>query len=102
LNAISGEKTLPVLEAAHIKPYSKEGPHSTSNGLLLRKDLHTLFDRGYITIDEKLHVEVSKRIGNGREYYAFHGRTLAEVPKNIRELPSIQFIRGHNENVFLA
>lgn len=27
----------------------------TSNGLLLRKDMHTLFDRGYITINEDLH-----------------------------------------------
>ncbi len=48
--SISGEKTLPVLEAAHIKPYNLEGPHSVSNGLLLRSDLHKLFDSGYITI----------------------------------------------------
>ena len=33
--AISGEKTLPVLEAAHIKPYSQSGPHFIKNGLLL-------------------------------------------------------------------
>lgn len=104
--AISGEKTLPVLEAAHIKPYSLEGPHSTSNGLLLRKDLHTLFDRGYITIGEGLNIEVSKRIkedyGNGKEYYAFHGKKLAEIPDNIQERPSQQFLRWHNENVYMA
>lgn len=104
--AISGEKTLPVLEAAYIKPYSQEGPHSTSNGMLLRKDLHTLFDRGYLTIDENLHIEVSKRIkedyGNGKEYYAFHGKKLVEVPNSIQEKPSTQFLRWHNENVFLA
>ncbi|MBB6734051.1 HNH endonuclease [Cohnella zeiphila] len=104
--AITGEKTLPVLEAAHIKPYSQNGPHMTSNGLLLRKDIHTLFDRGYITINADLHIEVSKRIkedyGNGREYYAFHGKSLAEVPDNINEKPSIQYLRWHNENVYLA
>lgn len=104
--AILGEKTLPVLEAAHIKPYSQEGPHSTSNGLLLRKDIHTLLDRGYLTIDEDLHIEVSKRIkedyGNGREYYAFHGQKLADIPDNIQERPLPQFLRWHNENVFLA
>jgi putative restriction endonuclease len=104
--AITGEKTLPVLEAAHIKPYSQQGPHSTCNGLLLRKDLHTLFDRGYLTIDESLHIEVSKRIkedyGNGREYYAFHGKKLAEVPDSIYEKPSQQYLRWHNENVYLA
>ncbi|PKM81034.1 MAG: restriction endonuclease [Firmicutes bacterium HGW-Firmicutes-14] len=104
--AISGEKTLPVLEAAHIKPYSLEGPHSTSNGLLLRKDIHTLFDRGYITIDEGLNVEVSKRIkedyGNGREYYSYHGKKLAEVPDSIQERPAKQYLRWHNESVFMA
>ncbi len=40
--AITGEKTLPVLNAAHIKPYAEEGPHEVRNGLLLREDLHTL------------------------------------------------------------
>lgn len=104
--AISGEKTLPVLEAAHIKPYSQEGPHNTSNGLLLRKDIHTLFDRGYITVGEDLQIEVSKRIkedyGNGREYYAFHGKQLVDIPDRVEERPSIQFIRWHNQNVFIA
>jgi putative restriction endonuclease len=104
--AITGEKTLPVLEAAHIKPYSQNGPHLTSNGLLLRKDLHTLYDRGYITINEELQIEVSNRIkedyGNGKEYYAFHGKRLAEIPEQQNERPSAQFLRWHNENVFLA
>lgn len=103
---ISGEKTLPVLEAAHIKPYSQEGPHTISNGLLLRKDLHTLFDRGYLTINESLHIEVSKRIkedyGNGREYYVSHGKKLAAIPDSIQEKPSQHFLRWHNENMFLA
>jgi putative restriction endonuclease len=104
--AITGEKTLPVLEAAHIKPYSQNGPHLTNNGLLLRKDVHTLFDRGYITIDEDLRIEVSKRIkedyGNGKEYYAFHGKKLTEIPEHQIERPSSQFLLWHNENVYLA
>jgi len=103
--SISGEKTLPVLEAAHIKPYSQEGPHSTNNGLLLRQDLHTLFDRGYLTVTEDYHVEVSKRIkedyGNGREYYAFHGHSLIELPVGKLEKPSSEFLQWHNENVYL-
>lgn len=104
--AMTGEKTLPVLEAAHIKPYSLNGPHMTNNGLLLRKDVHTLFDRGYITINEGLQIEVSKRIkedyGNGKEYYAFHGKTLTEVPEEIQEKPSPEYLLWHNENVYLA
>lgn len=104
--AISGEKTLPVLDAAHIRPYSQNGPHAPSNGLLLRKDLHVLFDRGYITVGEDLHIEVSKRIkedyGNGREYYAFQGKELAEIPNSLAERPAKEFLRWHKENVFMA
>jgi putative restriction endonuclease len=42
--AITSERTLPVLEAAHIRPYATGGKHALSNGLLLRSDLHRLFD----------------------------------------------------------
>lgn len=104
--AITGEKTLPVLDASHIKPYSKDGPHSVSNGLLLRKDIHTLFDRGYITINENNIVEVSRRIkedyGNGKEYYAFHGKPLINIPDRIEEAPSKEFLMWHNENIFVG
>ena len=57
--SITGEKTLPVLEAAHIKPYAESGPHFISNGILLRSDMHKLFDTGYLTITKDLVVEVS-------------------------------------------
>lgn len=104
--AITGEKTLPVLDAAHIKPYGQDGPHRTSNGLLLGKDMHTLFDKGYITVDEDLRIEISKRIkedyGNGREYYALHGKELAIVPNALQERPAREYLKWHNENVFLA
>lgn len=49
--AITSERTLPVLEAAHINPYAAGGKHQLSNGLLLRSDIHTLFDRFYLTIE---------------------------------------------------
>ncbi|MCL6442725.1 MAG: HNH endonuclease [Alicyclobacillus sp.] len=104
--AITGEKTLPVLDAAHIKPYSLNGPHAVTNGLLLRQDFHTLFDRGYITVNPDFRVEVSRRIkddyGNGREYYALHGRRLVVLPEAETDRPSQEYLRWHNENVFLA
>ncbi len=102
--AISGEKTLPVLEAAHIKPYSKSGRHLISNALLLRSDLHKLFDVGYLTITSQYKVEVSKRIRaefeNGKEYYRFHGLDLLNLPSIGTNRPEKQFINWHNENVF--
>jgi len=49
--AVTGEKTLPALEAAHIRPFSEVASHEVSNGVLLRSDIHRLFDQGYVTVD---------------------------------------------------
>jgi putative restriction endonuclease len=104
--AITGERTLPVLNASHIKPYAKAGPHDVSNGLLLREDLHTIFDRGYLTITKDFVIEVSHRLkedyGNGKDYYAMHGRKLLILPENPAEQPSPEYIRWHNENVYAS
>lgn len=104
--AITGERTLPVLEAAHIRPYAEEGPHRVTNGLLLRSDLHILFDRGYVTVTPDYHVEVSRRIkeefDNGRDYYAHHGERLRVLPQDEVEQPSPDFLRWHNEQRFLS
>ena len=101
---ITGEKTLPVLEAAHIKPYALSGPNLTSNGLLLRSDMHILFDKGYITISKSNHVEVSKRIReeyeNGKEYYAYHGRLLHHLPGYPADRPSVKFLEWHQQEVY--
>ena len=71
--AITHERTLPALEAAHIRPYGEGGEHEARNGLLLRRDIHSLFDAGYVTVTPDLHFEVSRRIkeefDNGRHYY---------------------------------
>ena len=102
--AISGEKTVPVLEAAHIRPYASEGPHQICNGLLLRSDIHKLFDLGYVTVTPELRVEVSPRLradySNGREYYAHHGRELASRPVKNAFQPGREFLRWHNDEVF--
>ncbi|MDB5282397.1 MAG: hypothetical protein JWO06_1472 [Bacteroidota bacterium] len=102
--SVTGEKTLPVLEAAHIKPYSMSGPNSISNGLLLRSDIHKLFDQGYITLTKEHKVEVSKRIkeefSNGKEYYQFHGKSLLYLPPRTMDQPSSNYIDWHNVNVF--
>jgi putative restriction endonuclease len=99
--AISGEKALPVLQAAHIKPFNEQGPNSINNGLLLRSDFHILFDRGYLTITPEYKIEVSRRIkeefNNGKHYYAFHGKELTAIPDDIGNRPSSEFIMYHNE-----
>lgn len=104
--AISGERTLPVLEAAHIIPYKEEGKHLVTNGLLLRSDLHKLFDKGYITVTPDYHVEVSRRIReefeNGRDYYRLHGNILLSLPDIESQRPARDALVWHNENRFAA
>lgn len=104
--AMTGERTLPVLEAAHIRPYAAGGEHSLSNGLLLRSDVHTLFDLGYITIDpDDKRILVSRRIReefeNGRDYYALNGAKLAE-PLDPLAVPSMESLIYHAQDVFRA
>lgn len=104
--AITGERTLPALEAAHIQPFAKSGPNITANGLLLRSDLHKLFDSGYLSVTPDFSVEVSKKIKeefeNGRDYYALHGRKLIVMPTTERDRPSSEFLEWHNSNIYLG
>jgi putative restriction endonuclease len=104
--AITKEKTLPVLEAAHIKPYSNSGPNLTKNGLLLRSDMHILFDKGYMTVTDDHRVEVSQRIReeyeNGKEYYAYHGEKLQNLPEHNFDQPSADYLQWHQQEIYLG
>jgi len=101
--AISGEHSLPVLDVAHIKPYGEGGDHEVSNGLLLRTDIHRLFDRGYVTVTPDYQFEVSRLLRdeyeNGRTYYALQGKHIA-LPRLAYDRPSAAGLQWHNEHVF--
>jgi hypothetical protein len=74
--AMSGSRVIETLEAAHIVPYQGPGTNHPSNGLLLRADLHTLFDLGLLAIvPETLTILVSTQL-NGTEYEALRGQSL--------------------------
>ena len=98
--AMSHEHSLPVVEAAHIKPYSDHGPHSVANGIALRADIHRLFDQYYVTVTPDKIIRVSPRLykdfGNGRHYKALDGQPIT-VPPNPRDHPGPEFLRWHNE-----
>ena len=101
--AVTQEHSLPALEAAHIRPYGQGGEHDVRNGLLLRSDLHRLFDRGYVTVTPKHRVEVSSRLrehfSNGRSYYPLSGQQVA-VPRKPIHRPDPLLLQWHNEHVF--
>ena len=96
---------LPALDAAHIRPYEQGGLHTKSNGILLRKDIHSIFDLGYVTVDPDYRFVVSdqmkERFDNGEEYRRLHGKTL-RCPNNRSDWPDQQLLRWHNENIFLG
>lgn len=102
--AVTSERTLPILDAAHIRPYADGGTHEITNGLLLRTDIHRLFDLGYVTVTQDARFEVSKRLRedfeNGRHYYAMQGQRV-ELPTADDTRPSRAALDWHHENRFL-
>lgn len=65
-----------VLEAAHIKPYLGDHTNIVQNGLLLRADLHTLFDLKLLSIEPSARTVVLAPSLEGSDYWVFHGRTV--------------------------
>lgn len=103
--AVTGEHSEPVIEAAHIRPWASGGTHSVPNGLPLRRDLHRLFDLGYVTIRPNLTFAVSRRLhddyANGRIYYELEGRKII-LPHDRSETPDPEALEWHGETVFLG
>jgi len=103
--ALTGGRVLPALEAAHIQAYGNGGEHKVSNGLLLRRDIHTVFDAGYLTFDENMRAVVSDRLrtefNNGNEYRRLHGEKL-RLPDNPAFHPDADRMRWHREERFAA
>jgi putative restriction endonuclease len=103
--AVTTEHSLPVLDAAHIRPFANGGEHAIANGLVLRSDLHRLFDRGYITVDEDDRLVVGRRLkddfDNGRTYYALHGLPLT-LPQDPALRPDSGALVWHRSEGFLG
>jgi putative restriction endonuclease len=102
--AMTGERTLPALDAAHIRPVTSGGSNDVRNGLLLRRDLHSLFDLGYLGVHPQTHrILVSRRIReefeNGREYYALNGREISP-PADPATAPLADGLQLHLDTVF--
>jgi putative restriction endonuclease len=103
--AVTSERTLPALEAAHIRRFSDVQEHSISNGLLLRADLHKLFDSGYVTVTPEHIFQVSRKIKeefeNGRDYYRLEGSPI-RLPSDPAKHPQRTALAWHNENRYLG
>lgn len=93
--AVTGCSAIEALEAARIVPYRGEQTNVPQNGLLLRADIHTLFDLGLISIDPAtMSVHVHHKLA-GTEYAVLDGKTLQE-PQDPTSAPSIEALAEHN------
>ncbi|WP_160050535.1 HNH endonuclease [Nocardiopsis sp. FR4] len=102
--AVTGVDVPPALEAAHIHPISEGGLHRLDNGLLLRADVHRLFDQGYLAVSPELTVQVSPRLYGhpspaAGEYTALEGRSITLPPRKA-DHPSRDALAWHRERVF--
>lgn len=102
--AVTAEKAIPVLEAAHIRPVARGGFHHVDNGLLLRSDIHTLYDRGYLTIAPDHRIHVSPRLktdfDDGENYRKLEGSVI-RLPHRPDRHPNPQALEWHADTVFL-
>lgn len=76
---ISGTGIVSLLEAAHIRPHARGGSSTVDNGLLLRADLHTLFDLGMLTLEvqgAEIVVALPPDVRCESPYQGLHGRKV--------------------------
>ena len=97
--AITGNTEPTVLDAAHIIPFNGRQSNHPRNGILLRTDIHTLFDAGLIAIDpETLCVRVSSKLSEP-SYLEYNNRQI-ELPLSVEFHPSKRALRHHIEFVY--
>ena len=98
--AITGCDVAEVLVAAHIRSFASSIDHSTQNGLLMRQDIHSLFDNGLLYIDAEFHVRLSEKFklnyGSSSEYRELDGRAL-RLPRNKAFWPSVMALEEHRK-----
>jgi len=90
---ISGADAVQVLDAAHIIPFHGKGSDSLRNGLLLRSDIHRLFDAGALAIDDRYRVVLARHL-TPTSYGDFDGAAL-RLPRLVSDRPSLEALRSH-------
>ncbi|UTH43676.1 HNH endonuclease [Loktanella salsilacus] len=92
--AITGCNAIQALQAAHISPYLGDAANHVQNGLLLRADIHTLFDLGLLSIDpQSMTVILSPSLGE-TTYGVLQGKKLL-LPEGGANRPSQEALQIH-------
>lgn len=90
-----------VLEAAHIRPYKGEKSNHPANGLLLRADIHTLFDYGLLCVDGDTWRVLISDLLRDSEYAKLDGTTIL-LPEDTSAWPSREALNQHRNEARLA
>ncbi|MCG3773355.1 MAG: hypothetical protein JW395_0161 [Nitrospira sp.] len=96
--AMSGWDAVVALEAAHIVPIAEDADHGATNGLLLRADLHTLFDLHYIGVDPKAWTVAVSPFLMPTQYGTFNGAEI-NLPMSVADRPSTELLSEHLSKV---
>ncbi len=92
--AVTGTNAPPALDAAHIFPYSGPASDHIENGLLLRSDIHALFDLGLFAVDSaSMRCLLDSSLAK-TSYADLEGRKL-RLPTNSAKWPSPLALDGH-------
>ena len=95
---VTGSTVTTVLEAAHIISHSDETNYAVTNGILLRSDMHTLFDLNLIGIDQHGVTHISNELQKS-EYCEYHGVVIASnLPKDMALNLKKRFIEYSENN----
>lgn len=84
-----------LLEAAHLRPYAGFWHSRACYGLLLRTDIHTLFDKGLLWIDNDYRVCLAPVIMRS-EYHNLQGKAL-RLPVSFADWPLKEHIAWHRK-----
>jgi len=90
--AMTETNVIQVLQAAHIFPYKGEGTNVVTNGILLRSDIHDLYDLSLIGIDEEYKIVVSHEL-DGSEYENLNGKKNY-LPSDQKNWPSKESLKN--------
>jgi putative restriction endonuclease len=94
--AATGCNIREALDAAHIFRYLGEHTNRPDNGILLRADVHKLFDKNLIAVEERtgqLIWRVSARL-MGSDYAALEGRRVA-LGSEVSAVPHTELLARH-------
>jgi putative restriction endonuclease len=97
--AVTGCEIRALLEAAHIIPFGGVATNLTSNGLLLRADIHTLFDLGLLAVSDAFKVTLSSSL-KGSDYEQLEGKSIW-LPQAQADQPSKAALAHHRHLVAL-